>query len=296
MKFLEVFTKRYFEFYRRYLSLNRHNWFRYTRSFPVVDVAMRNLGHPVLGGPLRRLFRFEGPGRYSQSHIIPVQEDLSYRSSNKNTILPVELVHKVIEESSYRILMDRCICRDGFQCSDFPRDFGCIMLGEACRNMVARGIARYATVEECQEQLERGRKMGLVAICAWAEFETIVKGIPEQDHRNYFEICLCCPCCCLGLRNFKKMYQSDHMRKVFRSIGWRARGTDACVGCGACVDVCPMETIELGGAGMIVGDSCIGCGLCASHCPQQAIVMEETTPMKENILDYFWGFRPRIQG
>ena len=296
MKLLGKLAKRYDDFYRRKFSLNQNNWFRYTRSFPMVDAALRNLAHPILGRPLRRLFRFEGPGRQTQSHIVPIQKDLSYRSENKNMILPTDLLNRVIEESSYRIIMNRCICRDGFECTNFPRDFGCIMLGEACRNMVARGIARYASVEACQEHLERAREMGLVAICAWAEFETIVKGIPEDDHQNYFEICLCCSCCCLGIRNYKKMLQNEHMRTVFTSIGWRAKGTDACIGCGKCAEVCPMDAIEVGVDSISVENSCVGCGLCAAHCPKQAVVMEETEPMKENILDYFWGFRPRIQG
>ena len=296
MEILRRVAKRYFDLYRRHLSLNQNNWLRYTRTFPIVDIAMRNLSHPVLGGPLRRLFRFEGQGRHTQSHIVPINQDISYKSDRKNMIIPINLVRRAIEDSSYRILMNRCICRDGFHCTHFPRDLGCIMLGEACRNMVARGVARYATVEECQAQLDRGADLGLVAICAWAEFETIVKGIPEEHHKNYFEICLCCNCCCLGMRNYKTILQNAHMKTVFQSIGWRARGTDDCVACGKCAEVCPTNAIQVNTDGILVNHSCIGCGLCATRCPKQAIVLEEIVPMKEHILDYFWGFRPQIRG
>ncbi len=296
MQIIERLAKRYFDLYRRYLSLNQNNWFQYARTFPVVEIAMRNVSHPVFGATLRRLFRFEGPGRYTQSHIVPINRNIAYDSSRQNIIMPIDKIRRVIEDSSYRILMNRCICRDGFECTHFPRDLGCIMLGEACRNMVARGVARYATVEECQAQLDQAAERGLVAICAWAEFETIAKGIPEEEHRDYFEICLCCPCCCLGMRNYDKIFQSPHMRKVFQSVGWRARGTDACVGCGVCAEPCPVDAIEVKTDRILVDESCIGCGLCAFRCPQDAIVMEETVPMKEHLLDHFWGFRPKIRG
>ncbi len=296
MSLLEKMEKRYSQFYRKYLCLTQDRWFHYARTFPIVGVAMRNVAHPVLGKTLRRLFRFEGEGRLTQSHIVPINQKLSFQGKDKNKILPIDMVRNVIEDSSYRIIMNRCICRDGFECTDFPRDLGCIMLGEACRNMVARGVARYATVEECHEHLDKVVEKGLVAICAWAEFETIVKGIPEEEHRDYFEICFCCPCCCLGLRNYSSIMESEHMRKIFKSIGWRAKGTDDCVGCGACIKACPVDVIELRGDTIAVGDKCIGCGLCAIRCPEEAIVMEETEPMKDNILDYFWGFQPRING
>ncbi len=296
MEILEKLSKSYDDFYRRFLSINRDTWTQYTRSVPFMDWVLRNIAHPVLGGPLRRMFRFEGPDRHTQSHIVPINQDISYQSSNQNQILPIQQLRQVIEDSSYRVLLNRCLCRDGFSCTNYPRDLGCIMLGEACRHMVARGIARQATVEECHAHLDRAAELGLVAICAWAEFEALAKGIPEDQHKNYFEICLCCSCCCLGMRNFKEMFQSDHMRKVFRSIGWRAQSTGSCAACGMCADICPTKVIEVMPDSIQVGEACLGCGLCAARCPEGAIVMEETAPMKESILDSFWGFRPQING
>ena len=55
-----------------------------------------------------------------------------------------------------------------------------------------------------------------------------------------------------------------------------------------------MEAISLNTNSISVSDACIGCGICASTCPQKAIHMAQTAPIKKEILDYFWGFRPEI--
>lgn len=45
-----------------------------------------------------------------------------------------------------------------------------------------------------------------------------------------------------------------------------------CIGCGACVGVCPVAAITLNGVASIDGLACIGCGSCAAVCPTGAIV------------------------
>ncbi|MBW1795327.1 MAG: 4Fe-4S binding protein [Deltaproteobacteria bacterium] len=42
--------------------------------------------------------------------------------------------------------------------------------------------------------------------------------------------------------------------------------TDKCIGCGECVEVCPVEVFEL----------CLGCESCVEVCEQEAITVEET--------------------
>ncbi|NSW91713.1 MAG: 4Fe-4S binding protein [Firmicutes bacterium] len=44
-----------------------------------------------------------------------------------------------------------------------------------------------------------------------------------------------------------------------------------CNGCGACVDVCPVEAIRIENGKALVGDECIECGACVSECPNEAI-------------------------
>ena len=48
---------------------------------------------------------------------------------------------------------------------------------------------------------------------------------------------------------------------------------DECISCGACVDACPCEVLELGDecAQVTDADSCVGCGACQDACPVGAI-------------------------
>ncbi len=50
---------------------------------------------------------------------------------------------------------------------------------------------------------------------------------------------------------------------------------DRCVGCGLCIDVCPLENISLtDDKAHFEGDGCISCGHCAAACPQGAIQVQ----------------------
>jgi electron transfer flavoprotein alpha subunit len=44
-----------------------------------------------------------------------------------------------------------------------------------------------------------------------------------------------------------------------------------CIGCSACVDVCPVEALSMKNTKAVVSDACIDCGACISACPVDAI-------------------------
>ena len=52
---------------------------------------------------------------------------------------------------------------------------------------------------------------------------------------------------------------------------------DACIGCGACTGVCPVEALSLDdeGKSQCNADNCIGCLTCVGACPVSAIAEAE---------------------
>ncbi len=51
---------------------------------------------------------------------------------------------------------------------------------------------------------------------------------------------------------------------------------ERCIGCGQCVDACPMKILELrDGLCIMIEDSlCLECGSCMRKCPEHAIHIE----------------------
>lgn len=52
---------------------------------------------------------------------------------------------------------------------------------------------------------------------------------------------------------------------------------EKCVGCGECVDVCPVEVYEMQDEKSVVinGEECLGCESCIEVCETDAITLEE---------------------
>ena len=49
---------------------------------------------------------------------------------------------------------------------------------------------------------------------------------------------------------------------------------EKCTGCGACVDICPVDALKLEDDKAVVDpETCIDCGTCVDECPVEAITL-----------------------
>ena len=46
---------------------------------------------------------------------------------------------------------------------------------------------------------------------------------------------------------------------------------EKCTGCGACVDICPVEALTIKHGKAVIGEACVDCGACITECATEAL-------------------------
>jgi len=75
--------------------------------------------------------------------------------------------------------------------------------------------------------------------------------------------------------------------------------TKECIGCGACVDVCPFGALKLVDNIAVADDKCTACGACLEVCPVSALSLPERPQAKEEGLAAYqgvWTWVEQFQG
>lgn len=197
--------------------------------------------------------------------IIPVESEIN---ADRDEILPAEEVEKIIDKFDI-ISVAVCYCRHekdlmNDPCKTTKVRENCIMLGPAARFTIDNKFARQITKEEAKRILRQSEDEGLVH----KSFHTRMD--PEKDQDS---ICSCCKCCC---GTFQLYYRGARAMQSYTSY-LAEINKDDCSGCGACVDICPMEAVTLvDEIAVIEKDKCLGCGLCAHHCDFDAAKLVRT--------------------
>jgi len=68
----------------------------------------------------------------------------------------------------------------------------------------------------------------------------------------------------------QRMAQLESGRKAVAVVD-----SEKCTGCGICVDVCPVNAIEVNQEAVVNDETCTGCAACVSECPNEAIIIAQ---------------------
>ena len=229
------------------------------RLWPLGKVVPWLGSRPLVGRLLRPLFS----GGNNEAFIIPVHEAVQ---GTESVVLPYSLLAPLVERASTRFIMDECICRRGGNCQTYPQDFGCLFLGEGAGE-ISPSLGRVVDVDEALAHLERAMVLGLVPLVVHNTFDAHVLRIP---YRRMLSVCFCCDCCC-AVRLVLREGPPAFWDTVVRVPGLTVAVGQECVGCGACLGVCPVQAISLNNGRAHIGEWCKGCGRCAQTCPAEAI-------------------------
>jgi len=201
---------------------------------------------------------------YSGSETKPYRYIPVWRAieTEKQAVLPQHMMEKVITEARL-IAVAHCPCRVTYSMRgkgcDHPTEV-CMKFNDLARFAIDKGIAKEITKEEAWDVIKLSEESGLVHFVDNAE--------GDVQHN-----CNCCGCACWNVGNIRrrKIPRDALMATYFL----RETDEDECTSCGACVDVCPVDALELEDEFPRVDEEwCIGCGVCATVCPTRAAKMK----------------------
>ncbi|MFH1488130.1 MAG: 4Fe-4S binding protein [Pseudomonadota bacterium] len=201
---------------------------------------------------------FSHAGGTKPYRYIPVGRSVK---SEKQAVLPYNMMEKVIEDAG-RIALAHCPCRVAYRLSG--RGEGCHHPTEVCMKfngmaefVIERGLAKEVTKAEALEVIRKSEQAGLVHFVDNAEGEIL--------HN-----CNCCGCACWNVGNIRRRkIPRDALMAVYFL---RETDRDACIGCGACAGICPVDAVTIEEDVAVIDEEwCIGCGVCATVCPADAL-------------------------
>ncbi len=229
-----------------------------TAFWPIRNLLAQMAGWRVFGRWLAPTFRGD------RASYIPVQVEVERPTS---VALSGKRVEEIIRESSFRFLLKKCMCRSLEPCRHFPKDIGCLFLGEGAREIVS-SLGREASVEEALAHHRRAVALGLIPMVGKLRWDSLWLGVKRAD--QLLTICHCCDCCC-----YFKMYRflppeaAAGLRKL-EGLEIRVE-EEKCDGCGICVERCFIQAMAVKNGKAVAGEQCRGCGRCAAVCPRQAV-------------------------
>ena len=197
-----------------------------------------------------------GAKKVKPYRYIPIQQSLD---PEIQAVLPHDRMDTILNQAQ-RFALAHCPCRVeaglmGRAC-EHPLEV-CLKFDQMADYLIEQGLGREISREEARQVVNNAARIGLV------HFVDNAAGHVQHN-------CNCCGCACwnVGSIRRRKIPRDDLMAVYFI----RQTDNSACVGCGECVEICPVDAITIESELAVVDDQwCIGCGVCMNRCDFDAI-------------------------
>ncbi|MHA1671347.1 MAG: DUF362 domain-containing protein [Promethearchaeota archaeon] len=201
------------------------------------------------------------------SRIIPIEKELTVPQEK---VLPLHEASKIIDEQDV-ISLSECPCKLerallGDPCKTASDINRCLHFGNIGRYFIEHHLGKPISRDKAKLVLKEAEEEGLVHKTFHDDFS-----LDKKENA----ICNCCKCCCILFQSYYRGIFAFHtITSYITQIN-----ESKCVGCGICVDKCPIEAISLiDGIAHDDKNKCIGCGVCVHHCPENARSLNRTEP------------------
>lgn len=175
-------------------------------------------------------------------------------------VMPYEEIGSIVNATT-KIAVAHCPCRMSAKIlgrTDCRHSLEvCIKYDDMAEFVISRGLAREVSKDEARNILINCEKEGLVHMV-------------DNAQGQIKHTCNCCGHYCwnVGIIRRRKIPRDILMAVYFI----RETDLDACIGCGACAEICPVDAVVMADERPVVDqDWCIGCSVCAVSCPTGAI-------------------------
>jgi len=187
----------------------------------------------------------------------------------ESRITDYEDAQRIIEQTDF-CAVTLCYCRhkkehQGKSCrKGAPVEDVCMVLGEGARFLVRRGFARELDKSSMLVKLQQAHALGLTHV---------TDNVREQPSF----LCNCCRCCCELMAGVQSGFEDGIAKAPFLAT----IDGERCDYCGECLKTCNVKCIGLAddardgpGSGRYAGVDtkvCLGCGACIDACEHDAI-------------------------